>query len=456
MDPMSSRAGRSLGTTLESPFGEADNNDFNFAGAEVEMAHEVSSDRPADLETSRSKWRTLPNKSVDTLYANWQKLIPTLVDLQLKLKGDIVQEPFRRGLGYVVQWYDVLQVEIERQVDAVLQQSRDRVAGHQSITPTTRLNRCGPFSCNWPTPWPMCITPHAAMSSMFGGMLFGRPIDQGGDIHVATDGNFHHHHRRSAGDCPRFYEPTYFLPKQFIDAQPGKVHTPLVPDEAIDLCENAYEAADGKKQKAAMDSFDDTGLMALICCHDIPLFFANIDSPGEQQKYSIALIEHLFTLLPPQATVVTLYDVGCVLARTLSKFEIIPQDILLRLRFVTTAMHAYGHKWACQLVYNPRMCIGIGLGLSDGEGTERLWSRFVRLIGVERSSSRQRRIWLIYRQATAIGSEMKADLGDWIKCRLKWGVKDQGSAALDLINRSETSVEDLQAQWAECYELGWF
>ncbi|KAI6108658.1 hypothetical protein EV401DRAFT_1871018, partial [Pisolithus croceorrhizus] len=53
--------------------------------------------------------------------------------------------------------------------------------------------------------------------------------------------------------------------------------------------------------------------------------------------------------------------------------------------FATTAMHAYGHEWACQLVYNPR--IVKGLGLSDGEGTERLWSRFIRLIGIERSSS---------------------------------------------------------------------
>lgn len=98
-----------------------------------------------------------------------------------------------------------------------------------------------------------------------------------------------------------------------------KAHAPIVPDEAIDLCENAYEAADGKKQKAAMDSFDDTSIMALICRHDIPLFFANIDSPGEQQKYSVALIEHLFSLLPPQATVVTLYDVGCVLVRSIAK-----------------------------------------------------------------------------------------------------------------------------------------
>lgn len=93
----------------------------------------------------------------------------------------------------------------------------------------------------------------------------------------------------------------------------------LIPNEVIDQCENSYEAADGKKQKAAMDSFDDTGLMALICCHDIPLFFENIDTPGEQQKYAVTLLEHLFSLLPTNATVVTLYDVGCVLSRSLSQ-----------------------------------------------------------------------------------------------------------------------------------------
>ena len=48
-------------------------------------------------------------------------------------------------------------------------------------------------------------------------------------------------------------------------------------------------------------------------------------------------------------------------------------------------MHAYGHEWACQLVYNPRLAPG--LGLSDGEGTERLWFRLIKLIGIERSSS---------------------------------------------------------------------
>jgi len=100
-----------------------------------------------------------------------------------------------------------------------------------------------------------------------------------------------------------------------------------VPDEAIDQCETLYEAADGKKQKAAIDSFDDTGVMALICRHDIPLFLANIDTPGEQQKYSIALVEHLFSLIPFEANVVILYDVGCVLACSLMKVRMKPLSI---------------------------------------------------------------------------------------------------------------------------------
>ena len=142
------------------------------------------------------------------------------------------------------------------------------------------------------------------------------------------DSNFHHRHCQSASDSPPFYDPVYFLPKSQVDAIGAhiekqrktlpKVRKALVPDEAIDSCESSYEAADGKKQKASMDTFDDTGVMALICHHDIPLFFANIDSPSEQQKYTVALLAHLFTLLPLHATVVGLYDVGCVLNRSIS------------------------------------------------------------------------------------------------------------------------------------------
>ena len=67
------------------------------------------------------------------------------------------------------------------------------------------------------------------------------------------------------------------------------------------------------------------------------------------------------------------------------QYDILDDNLVSRLRFATTAMHAYGHEWACQLVYNPRLVEG--LGLSDGEGTEQLWSRLIKLIGIERASS---------------------------------------------------------------------
>ncbi|KAJ7882946.1 hypothetical protein B0H14DRAFT_2291550, partial [Mycena olivaceomarginata] len=53
-----------------------------------------------------------------------------------------------------------------------------------------------------------------------------------------------------------------------------------------------------------------------------------------------------------------------------------------RLAFVISAMHSYGNQWVCQLVYSPRLCRGIGL--TDGEGVERYWSRVRKLIPITR------------------------------------------------------------------------
>jgi hypothetical protein len=45
-------------------------------------------------------------------------------------------------------------------------------------------------------------------------------------------------------------------------------------------------------------------------------------------------------------------------------------------------MHAYGHRWLCQLFYSPRF--RVGAGLADLEGIERFWSRIRRLIPITR------------------------------------------------------------------------
>jgi hypothetical protein len=95
--------------------------------------------------------------------------------------------------------------------------------------------------------------------------------------------------------------------------RPPKAHQFIVPNEAVDECESSHTAGSGSNLKTNMDKFDDGGQMVLVCCHDIPLLLANINMPEEQQKYVVALLEHLYDLLPPQATVGALYDVGCVL-----------------------------------------------------------------------------------------------------------------------------------------------
>ena len=48
----------------------------------------------------------------------------------------------------------------------------------------------------------------------------------------------------------------------------------------------------------------------------------------------------------------------------------------------------------------------------------------------------------------AIGIEMRMDLGDWIKWRLRRGVQEQGKFAQDQIEEIGIEVKELERQWA--------
>lgn len=126
-------------------------------------------------------------------------------------------------------------------------------------------------------------------------------------------------------------------------------------------------------------------------------------------------------------------------------------------------MHAYRHEWACQLAFNPRLTVS--LGLSNREGTEHLWSHMIKLIEVKWSSSVRKwhilyyasqnthrlqchcRIWMIDCQAATVGDQMRSDLGDWIKCCLHCGIQEQGEAAQQQIDESGMDLMELWAQW---------
>ena len=55
-----------------------------------------------------------------------------------------------------------------------------------------------------------------------------------------------------------------------------------VPASVLDECEKSFSAANENQSKAASNIFSDTGLMALICQHDHPLFIVNMTTAGEK------------------------------------------------------------------------------------------------------------------------------------------------------------------------------
>ncbi|KIJ40045.1 hypothetical protein M422DRAFT_174309, partial [Sphaerobolus stellatus SS14] len=166
-------------------------------------------------------------------------------------------------------------------------------------------------------------------------------------------------------------------------------------DEVLDECEKAFIAAQEKVAKASTKNFADTGLMAILCRHDRLLWVVNLTSAGEKQYYAFALLERLFKELPSDWHVGVLYDIACQIHRSMRKWGFL-KEVFPRMHFGVSVFHAYGHQWACQLIYHPRKCVGFGL--TDGEGCERFWSNNKRLIPSLRISGRHRRRWILDRQ----------------------------------------------------------
>ncbi|KAL0567055.1 hypothetical protein V5O48_014942 [Marasmius crinis-equi] len=431
---------------------------------------------------------------VRAVLVNLQRIL-TLTSIQ----GEALQDPIRRALGQSLQWYDALVVQIDRyllakvdRMKATLPPLPDTVSTLSSpLRLSTALSMVSPSSINTSgsssaidpsqpsVPQPALRSVEAPLDvsqiepgtvgqprsdarlqygsahsylqrlcpACFGGRLFGRSFQVGGDIHIAIDGNFHHRHLKSRGDGTLFCESSWVLLKEAVDvvgqridaarAKPPKPRVEVVPDDVVNADQESYKAAHGDKHRASSDAFDERGIMALVCRHDIPLFFASIDTPGEQQKYAVALLEALFAMLPFNAPVAALYDVACVLDRSINLYDMISNSILLRLQLVTTVMHAYGHQWVCQLYYNPRL--RVGLGITDGEGVERLWSRLRKLIGIERRASRATRLRILDRQCDAIARDLRQGLRKWIQRRLYKNIQKKETDAVRTIRRNGSS-----------------
>ena len=220
-----------------------------------------------------------------------------------------------------------------------------------------------------------------------------------------------------------------------------------VPNSVLNLCEDSFTAADEKRVKASTQFFSDTGLMAMLCRHDRVLWLVNMTSAGEKQHYALVLLERLFDHLPSTAHVGVLYDIGCQLHRSCVKWGFL-KDFHDRLIWAISVFHAYGHQWACQLIYHPRKCIGFGL--TDGEGCERFWSSIKLLIPSLRVSGYYTRIYTIDTQVKHLDRKSLMGLGDWL--RRKWNAaivrKNEATAVLAELEQKNITEDLLRENWA--------
>ena len=102
------------------------------------------------------------------------------------------------------------------------------------------------------------------------------------------------------------------------------------------------------------------------------------------------------------------------------------------IRFATSAFHAYAHEWSCQLKYNPRL--NKGFGLSDGEGSERVWSELSSIIAPNRCSTAQHRLDAIDLKASH-GNEIRVNNAGMFLSKAKFVVVL--TTICSLLNRSE-------------------
>ncbi|KAJ7502581.1 hypothetical protein B0H11DRAFT_1712541 [Mycena galericulata] len=373
------------------------------------------------------------------------------------LRGLRAADPFRRALSNAVLWSSNLQTRLDARVSAALADAASVLGFH-----STAVSQVPPPQTAPPlTPGRADRILRERCPACFGLDTWGRPLHEGGDVQLGGDGCFSYRHLKSAGDGPISYTPDYFIPKAKMDAvnariaaarkRPAARHTPAMPQEALDACESSWEAANEKKKKADPQRYDASGVFALTCRHSQVLFLCNIDTPGEQQQYIIAALEVVQEHLPPQATILQTYDVGCLtdnscnLLTSLVQFPLLTPGLRERVSFAINVMHAYGHQWVCQLIYNPRM--RRGCGLTDGEGVERIWSRIRKLIPLTRNQWNSRRIWMIDLYMSFVNAEGLTNLGAWLQRQQEKNIAPKLASASRILRDCRVPVSELRRQW---------
>ncbi|EJU02887.1 hypothetical protein DACRYDRAFT_50938, partial [Dacryopinax primogenitus] len=117
-------------------------------------------------------------------------------------------------------------------------------------------------------------------------------------------------------------------------------------------CKASFKAANPEQRWQNSSQYCVHGIVAIVCCHDIPLYLTNLIDTGEKHFYTVTLMQKVMDQLPAAATVSVLYNIACQAHRSVNKHGLMPK-LQGQITWATSVLHAYGHQWACQLHFHP-------------------------------------------------------------------------------------------------------
>lgn len=213
---------------------------------------------------------------------------------------------------------------------------------------------------------------------------------------IQLDGTFSLRHRATAGKTPRTVPhgtETFFI-------EPDWTHEPV---KSADSCPNWTAGERGRElaSKADRKFLDVNGMFGTICRHLSVISLSDITTPGERLNYGVTAVKAVIAA-KPNVPITVSYDIACKLKAAF------PNHDNQLLRFVIPTLHSYGHMWSCQLLNGIRFCSGVGL--ADGEGSERFWSGSIKLANQTKEMEHSRRHGFFDHRAAKVNFDVMCNI----------------------------------------------
>ncbi|CAG2250597.1 unnamed protein product [Mytilus edulis] len=261
---------------------------------------------------------------------------------------------------------------------------------------------------------------------------------------VSFDADFQLVRKGSSGNNwkPPNHEGHFFVNQDSVDNFMSEYTTD---NKKEDVECNEFQAGNQLRSKIKNKKLSETAVFGSIRCHEFPQLFCSLKH-GERLGYSVFLIDKLLEKYESK-NIHVMYDIACILDKHLKTSIIfIDEDYLSQRELPISAVHKQFYSSS----FNPRKTLGIGL--TDGEGMERLWSYLGKFSSITKEMTPENRIDLLTDALIYYGQKKKQKLGtdketigNWLNAEIIHASSKQAKIDLYGENQAEKEVKRLEA-----------